>query len=389
MSFYFVGQAPVSKSLLNRSLIIKSWFPDLVIKGSSDCDDIKIMKSAVESLSLQKNFYCGLSGTAFRFLTFRLSREKGTFLFTGEEALWNRPFKEMGILLSQLGVTLSRQESGWSLCSQGWNPQGDYLMVPSKTTSQYASALVLNSWNYKKDIYFCLTSHHTSYPYFKMTIDLVKQLGMDIQQSGKEFYIPKNQKLKCFVYNIEQDKSCLFALAAFAVLNGTAIFTNWEKHSLQPDALFLDLLMDMGISVTFKDSSVKIDQAYLLKPISVDLSGYPDLFPILSVLCAKAEGMSCLSGLSQQAFKESHRLNKTKELLSLSGIKTKLKNNTLWIYGKKTWPHVDPFLFDSSNDHRMVMAAQLVKSVGLPVCIQHKDAVDKSFPEFFSLVTQA
>ena len=81
MSFYFLGQGPLSKSLLNRALIVKSWFPEFNIEGSSDCDDIKIMESAIHSLDSKKEFDCGLSGTAFRFLVLRLSRKKGNFFF--------------------------------------------------------------------------------------------------------------------------------------------------------------------------------------------------------------------------------------------------------------------------------------------------------------------
>ena len=237
--------------------------------------------------------------------------------------------------MSQLGVEILKTKKGYSLSSQGWNPQGDYLNVPSQVTSQYASALVLNSWSYERDIYFSLTSQKVSYPYFEMTVDFVKKLGMEIKQSGREFYIPKKQILNNFHYKIEEDKSCLFALAAFAALNGKAVFTNWEEQSSQPDAIFLKFLKDMGVSFKVKDQNMIIYQSDKLKNISADLSHYPDLFPILSVLCARAEGLSQLSGLSQQAFKESNRLNKIKELLDFLSIKTEIKNYTLFIHGKK------------------------------------------------------
>ncbi len=386
MSFYFIGQAPLSKSLLNRAFITKSWFSNFKIEGSSDCDDVKIMEEAVCSLDSNKEFYCGLSGTAFRFLVLRLSRKKGNFFFTGEKALWNRPFKDLSTLLSQLGVEILRTKKGWSISSQGWNPQGDYINVPSQVTSQYASALVLNSWDYERDIYFTLTSQKVSYSYFEMTLSFVKELGMDVRQSGNEFYIPKRQSLKKINYKVEQDKSCLFALAAFAILHGKATFTNWERQSVQPDAVFLNILKDMGVSFELKNQNMTVYQSDDLQSISKDLSYYPDLFPVLSVLCAKAEGLNQLSGLSHQAFKESDRLSKTIELLDLSGIKTKVNNNTLSIYGKKNWPTISPFSFNVSQDHRMVIAAQLVKSLNVPITIQGKDAVNKSFPEFFSLV---
>ncbi|MDE0092340.1 MAG: hypothetical protein OXN83_03530, partial [Oligoflexia bacterium] len=229
-SFHFIGKAPLSKSLLNRALIIKSWYPHFVIHGSSLCEDILIMESAVANLRQKKEFDCGLSGTAFRFLAVRLSREKGEFILKTDKALLGRPLGEVSSLLSQLSVSIQKTNQAYLISSEGWKLQGDCIYVPSQITSQWASALLLNSWHFNQDLYFVLNKSAVSYPYFEMTLSFVRSLGLVVQQKGDEFFIPKKQSLKIAEYHPEQDKSCLFALACFAVLNGQAVFLDWEEE---------------------------------------------------------------------------------------------------------------------------------------------------------------
>lgn len=388
-NFYFLGKAPFSKSLLNRALIIKSWFPDFVIHNSSQCEDIVIMEKAIKDLKQKKEFYCGLSGTAFRFLATRLSREKGEFLITTKEDLLKRPLKEIKMFLSQLSVQIEQTDKGFLISSQGWKVQGDYINVPSQVTSQYASALVLNSWDLEQDIYFSLNKKSVSYPYLQMTLDFVKNLGLVVQENQTEFFIPKVQTLKTKEYNPEQDKSCLFALASFAVLKGQAVFLDWEENSLQPDNIFPEILQKMGVQIEHKNKQLIVSKCENLKTLNINLKNYPDLFPLLSVLCAKTEGLSTLTGLSHLAFKESNRLQKIKELLELCGIQVKIEKDQCFIYGKKIWKDITPFTFDTANDHRIVMAGELVAHLGVPITVIGKNSINKSFPEFYSCINQS
>ena len=385
--FQFIGQAPLSKSLLNRALIIKSWYPNFVIRGSSLCDDILVMEATVKNLKQKREFHCGLSGTAFRFLAVRLSREKGEFLLKADPALFKRPLEEVVSLLSQLSVLIKKTEQAYVISSEGWKLQGDCVYVPSQITSQWASALILNSWNLDRNLYFVFNSSAVSYSYFKMTLDFVKSLGLIIQQNGDEFFVPKGQSLKKKEYYPEQDKSCLFALACFAVLKGRAIFLDWKIDSLQADRIFTDILKTMGVSIELKKNQLIISKCDNLKPVNINVKEQPDLFPMLAVVCAKAEGLSVLKEVSHLAFKESNRTQKIKELLESCGIRVKIQKNDFLIHGQKKWnSEISPFVFDTEQDHRLVMAGELVASIGTPITVKGKNTVNKSFPEFYSLI---
>lgn len=385
--FYFVGRGPLSKSLLNRALIVKSFFQDFLIRGGNDCHDIQVIEKALKDFPQSSTYHCGLSGSALRFLALRFSREKGEFLLTGEKGLLTRPFHELPILLNQLSVNVKEQRGiGWLLDSKGWMPQGDSIHVPCSVSSQYASALLLSSWNLDRDLYFSLSKNPPSFSYFKMTLHFVRYLGMEVVGEELEYRVSAKQKITVFSYIPEQDKSSLFALAAFAAIKGQCLFKPWESDSLQPDHIFPDVLNALGVDVKEEGNLLKIQGGFPLKPIDFNLRNYPDLFPVLSVLCASAGGTSRLSGIKNQAFKESNRLNKVRELLHLSGIETEEEEDVLLIYGRKEFPSQNIFKFDCVKDHRLVMAATLMQRCGQNIRLIGKEAVNKSFPGFFDCI---
>ncbi|MBC6415551.1 MAG: hypothetical protein GDA46_04080 [Bdellovibrionales bacterium] len=386
-SFFFIGKAPFSKSLLNRALIVKSWFPDFKIQGSSLCEDILTMKYLTENLHKKKEFDCGLSGTAFRFFTTRLSRKKGIFFIKTSPLLLKRPLDETFSLLSQLSVSLKKIKEGFILVSKGWKIQGDGIYIPGQVTSQNASALLLNSWNLDKDLYFNFSSSSVSYSYFQMTLKFLQSLGLRVYQNKNDFCVIKNQSLKVKDFPLEQDKSCLFALACFASLKGQATFLDWKEESLQADHIFPEILKNMQVPISLKNNQLKISQSSSLKSIDISLKDNPDLFPMLAILCAKAEGISYLRDISHIAFKESNRLEKIYKLLSLCHINCKKEGSYFVIEGKTEWNQkISPFVFDPEEDHRIVMATELLKSLNISIELKNKDCVKKSFPEFYSYI---
>ena len=382
--FYFLGKAPLSKSLLNRALIIKSWFPDFKILGTSSCDDIKVMEKAVSNLNT--DIFCGLSASAFRFLALRLSREQGEFVLKVEPSLFRRLSEEGEKIFFQLGVDYKKEDQAYRIISQGWRPTGDYINIPYEVTSQYASGLLLSGWNLKKDIYFSINRNQVSLGYFKMTLGFVRSLGLEVKESNHEYMIPRGQTLSVFEYEPEQDQNCLFVLSAFAALGGRACFLDWKEDSLQPEACFPDLLERMGVPLSKENGKLSIFKAKQLKPISVNLKSMPDLFPVLAVLASQAEGVSHFSGLKHLAFKESNRLDKLHELLSQANIQVEKNQDSLSVYGKKTDKTVQSFDFFSNHDHRMIMAASLLKKSGTALVLKDKSSVNKSFPDFFNLI---
>jgi 3-phosphoshikimate 1-carboxyvinyltransferase len=138
----------------------------------------------------------------------------------------------------------------------------------------------------------------------------------------------------------------------------------------------------MGCSVSISAGAVSVRGPTRLKAVHCDLGDAPDLFPVLSALCAIADGESILDGAPQLAHKESDRLSKSEELVRLMGAEVHRVQGGLSIRGTQKRTN---FRFHPDHDHRMAMAAACARRAGYGVEIEDIDVVDKSFPGFWKI----
>lgn len=382
----FLGKGPGSKSLLNRAWIVKSYYPDFQIIGSSSCDDSAVIEQAVKNLNEGKEIFCGGSASALRFMALRAGRKKGCHTLTGLKSLFARPHHSLIKILNQLGVTVRILENSIVIQSEGWRAQGDSLAVPVDISSQFASAVFLNGWNLEKDLFISLEGNPVSLSYLNMTLSFLKDMGLSIEGKFPEFRILKNSCIAQSSCTVEPDMSSLFTLSCFAGLRGRAVFTPWKEQSLQPDSIFPDVLQQMGIPVERTHLSLKVSSASELKPISIHLGSNPDMFPCLAVLCCLAQGESRLYGAPHLVFKESSRIEQTAYLIQKMGRECMVMEDGVGIKGICSQKTREVINFDPKEDHRMAMAGALALYAGFKVEIKHPSCVNKSFPNFWDIV---
>ena len=113
-----------------------------------------------------------------------------------------------------------------------------------------------------------------------------------------------------------------------------------------------------------------------------------DEFLIIFLVAAKANGVSSFSNLSELNKKESPRLKLGSKLLNRLGIKTKLKNDSIKIFGnpsinlKKTIN-----INDYYKDHRIFMTSVIAAfTFGGKWIIDDIDSYKSSFPSFLNIV---
>ena len=387
MQLSFLGRGPYSKSLLNRAYIIQSYDPDFKIIGSSSCDDIQVIRRALEDFKNNKPIFCGKSATALRFMALRVSRSHGTYVLSGERMLFERPHQILIKILSQLGVSAQIQNNNQlTITSTGWKPQGDALTFSSDVSSQFASSVLLNSFNLEKDLFLSLEGSILSSSYLNMTLLFLKKLGFIVKGELPELCIPAHQKINKNTYEVEPDISCLFTLACFAVLNGQAVFTPWIEESIQPDAVFPSILSKMGVNMIEKKGTLKITSTPNRHGLLINLKNNPDMFPSLAVLCALSQGESFLYGTPHLKFKESNRLSLTTDLIQKAGRKVIQTQDGLRIEGSLKTGEEQSIVLDPQGDHRMAMAGALLLYAGFDVKIKNPECVNKSFPDFWNIV---
>jgi 3-phosphoshikimate 1-carboxyvinyltransferase len=376
--FQFNGDLEISKSWMNRALILQSFQAELKIIGDSASQDVQLLKKALAQFKEgETEFYAGLGGTTFRFLAFRVSRKPGNYLIRADRKLLERPQTEIIEILKQLGVEAQLNQDGLLIRSGGWKKPMSPIQVGTQESSQFLSALALSALDLDFHFQLALTQKITSESYFKMTLELLKQVGVTFGQA--------HQSVRPMDLFGEVDVSSAFSLMAAAVLGGQAQIQNWNSESLQPDIRFLNFFRDMKINFSVADSKFEISKQVDFQSIRADLSSCPDLFPVLSVLCAFAQGESILFNAPQLKFKESNRIEKTFELLSKCGFQVQKTDDGMIIHGQpdKSYKAKDLILFDPAHDHRMAMAAGLLKIKGFPIQISDMTVVNKSYPQFF------
>lgn len=379
--FTFVGKLPASKSILNRLLLVQSYFPELRIQGDSDCDDVRLMRRGIEQLARYEPIEVGAGGTVLRFLAVRASRELGRHRLVGGKRLFARPQDELIKIFRQIGVQASLGEEFLEVESAGWKMHGDTLLVPSGRSSQFASSVLLNAWNLPFDLYVAQGGQRVSEGYWRMSVQIAQALGMRIDFWDGDFRVPKHQKPLATEASAEIDMSSAFALAAVAAVSGQATFLEFPRESLQPDAVFPSILERMGARVNLGAGNLKVEKAARLNGIAVNLKSSPDLFPVLAALCTLAEGESDLFGAPQLVHKESNRAEHMATLIRACGREAAVKEDGLLIRGKPAPP--TPIVFDTDQDHRLAFAAAVLKAAGYPIEIRNPEVVSKSFPAFW------
>lgn len=384
--FEYTGKIPSSKSMMNRALLVQSFFPSLEVEGHSSCDDVRHMKLAIVNLIRGSIIDCGEAGTVLRFMTARASRMPGTHRLKATPRLMQRPQDELGQILNPLGVEVERSADGLKISGSDWVKPHLPVRIPRDRSSQFASALLLSAWDLPFDLELELSGPAVSEGYWGMTLSMVKRLGMRIEGDRNRILVPAQQKVAASFIDVEPDYSSMFAVVAAALVAGKVRLQGVSPFSLQPDFVFFQFLNRMGVPGRVEGGEFRAETARSLEPLEASLRECPDLFPVLAALCSFASGNSVLREAPQLAHKESDRLANTHQLLRMAGVDSTVRHDGLMIRGQGPGFQPRPFQFDPDQDHRMAMAAALFKLRTPAIDILNPDVVKKSFPEFWSIV---
>ena len=123
-------------------------------------------------------------------------------------------------------------------------------------------------------------------------------------------------------------------------------------------------------------------KGYSLYGITVNVENTPDLVPVLAVIAAYAKGTTHIIGAGRLRFKESNRLKTIAQTLNALGAVVSENEEGLTITGQS---QLMGGRVDSAGDHRIAMMATIA-CVGCenPVIIDKAEAIDKSYPQFFT-----
>lgn len=328
--------------------------------------------------------YCRESGTTLRMVTALCTLVKGTCILTGATSLNRRPVGPLIDGLNQLGASCTSHGGYPPVTVRGRGClRGGVTEMRGDISSQFISAILIVAPRTKEAVALRLTTPLVSRPYVQMTMETQRAFDVEVQTTGsmKEFTIER-QHYRPSEYKVEGDWSSAACLLAGGALAGSIVLYGLKVESSQADAAIVDILRMMGADVSIQGGAVAIDRTSL-RGIDFDVTDCPDLFPIISILCATAEGNSIIRGIHRLRLKESDRVAVVAEGLARMGIKATEEENRFIIQGSTPRGGI----INPHGDHRIAMSfGVLGLAAEGETTILDAESVSKSFPGFWRVL---
>ena len=379
-----------SKSETNRLLLLQALFSGLTIENTSESDDSKVMRTALQSNADVIDVHH--AGTAMRFLTAYFARLEGReVVLTGSQRMQERPIKILVEALRSLGASITyEKEAGYPpLKITGKKLAGGTVTLPADISSQYISALLLIGPALEHGVQLDLVGKITSIPYINMTLALLNNLGIQTEFKGQSIRVEPQKNPKLTPQIVESDwssASYFFSIVALAEESEIQL-TSYKEDSLQGDRVLRKIYGELGVHSTLTDQTLTLRKEPVQLPdvLEWDLSTAPDIAQTIAVSCYGL-GIGCvLTGLHTLIIKETDRLQALYNELTKLGAQVKITENSLELAAG--FRPVDNCSIPTYNDHRMAMAfAPLALKV--PLSIENAEVVSKSYPTFWEDLAQ-
>lgn len=321
---------------------------------------------------------CGESGSTLRFLLPVAAALGLEVDFQMEGRLPDRPLAPLDQQLEAHGVTLSRPIRHDLLHVSGQLQPGDYVL-PGNVSSQYISGLLFALPLLPGTSTLTVTGKVESAPYIAMTLDALRQFGVEIPRTGNVYTIPGQPYRSPGRAVVEGDWSNAAFWFCAGALSGPVTVTGLDPDSLQGDREVLEILKRFGADTRQQGTSCTVSPGPLTA-IEIDAAAIPDLVPVLSVVAAAAKGTTRIYHAERLRIKESDRIRTICAMLQNLGAAVEETADGLLIHGGKS---LTGGTVDSANDHRIAMSAA-VASVLCDVAVEGAEAVNKSYPKFWS-----
>lgn len=324
---------------------------------------------------------CGESGSTLRFMLPVAAALGADAVFTGQGRLPQRPLSPLYEEMTAHGVSMS-ENGHMPLSCYGTLPAGTYT-IDGGVSSQFISGLLMALPLTGGDCTINITGKLESASYIGLTLNALKQFGIEVKATGQGYHIPGGQMYATpdGPVAVEGDWSAAaFWLTAGAAGAKQVSCTGLDyEHSAQGDRRIVDVLRQMGADISTTANSVTARPSRLTAS-QIDCADIPDLVPIMAVAASTAQGTTIFDNIRRLRIKESDRVRSILELLSGAGICAYATDNTLTVTGGPA----RSFTYDPSGDHRMAMAATVLASVkNIRVTIKDAECTAKSYPAFF------
>lgn len=371
-------QIPPSKSVSHRALICSYLAGGGSVGPIIDSNDMRATRQVLRAFANgSSSANCIESGSTMRFMIPVAAALGLDITFVGEGSLLTRTVGEYLDLLPRHGVSVE-SDGCLPMRISGRLQPGDYS-IAGDVSSQYLTGLLLALPLLDGDSRIELTTQLQSKPYVDMTVKVMSEYGVVVEEGDKGYFVPGNQKYKICDYNVESDWSQAAFFLAAGVIGGDITLTGLDMDSTQGDKAIVDILRRFGGDITVDGTGIRAVASQLTGTV-IDATDTPDLVPILAVVAAHAQGETVITGAERLRYKESDRLLSVCDNLERMGARVTPHNDGMTIVGGR----LKGARLDGYNDHRIVMSfcVAALDAEG-DTAITDPMSINKSYPTFF------
>jgi 3-phosphoshikimate 1-carboxyvinyltransferase len=396
---------PGSKSQTNRALVLAGLAAAQgqgasTISGALRSRDTDLMIGALSALGLgvggpgseltvsgriapgpDARVDCGLAGTVLRFVPPLAALADSAVEFDGDEQARARPIAPLLDALRVLGVRIDGAGLPFRVRGNG-AVAGGTVAIDASASSQFVSGLLLSAPSFTEG----LTVQHTgstlpSAPHIAMTIVMLRQAGVDVDDSVPNRWRVRPGAVAARHWEVEPDLSnAVPFLAAAVVSGGTVRIAGWPATSVQPADDILAVLGKLNAVVIQSDSFLEVQGPADYGGFDVDLRAVGELTPSVAALAALATpgSVSRLSGVAHLRGHETDRLAALSAEINRLGGDCQETPDGLLI----TATPLRPGIWRAYADHRMATAGAIVGLRVAGVQVDDIGTTAKTLPDF-------
>lgn len=412
---------PGSKSISNRTLLLAALANDTTrIFDLLASDDTLVMLMALKQLGVkweqegnsqtyivhgcggrfavhQTDLFMGNAGTAIRPLTAALAAMGGDYTLHGVARMHERPIGDLVDALNAIGAQITYTGiAGYPpLHIHRGQLHTHTISVRGNVSSQFLTSLLMAAPLMAKHetVTINVVGELISKPYIEITLNLMRRFGVMVQREDWQVFTVAAGQQYCSPGSIHVEgdaSSASYFLAAGAIAGGPIRVEGVGKNSIQGDVRFIEVLQQMGASITLGDHWIDVSCAGSLKAIDADFNHIPDAAMTIAVVALYAEGPSILRNIASWRVKETDRLHAMATELRKLGARIEEGSDYLRVTPPK---QLQPATIDTYDDHRMAMCFSLASLNGVARCgttvrINDPHCVAKTFPDYFGVFAQ-
>src|SRR5690606_18292597 len=224
----------------------------------------------------------------------------------------------------------------------------------------------------------------TSRPYVTMTLEMLKERGIDYEFRENKIEI-ENQQYKPSTLFIEPDWSAASYWYLIVALSeqGHIILPGLKKESLQGDMAIVEIMKHFSVDSSFEDDGLHLRKSnHISDKTLFDFKECPDLAQTIIVLAAAQKKELTFTGLETLKIKETDRINALQNEIAKFGVEL-IADGENYHLKTSNFHYPEQLTFQTYEDHRMAMAFAPLALIFDQITIEEPQVVEKSYPLFW------